>query len=423
MPITYGGEPCVDPASAARQCGEMGVPTGRWLYKANRFCLPLGRTPGSGQLLMARSSVNKLDLNSWADLVFQSKDDEQIKIPRVLVTRCECVTPGVRDDENALMLLEIADRRQSLLQVPVDKGYNLTKQDDPGVDYYYATLHPDAHAPWSWKGLVNDLARAAVGREIGDLPYQPSEPPENWNFYGAYAWDALNDVLDRLCCAVAYLPKDADDFKIVELGAPDQKHEDALRQLDDMRLWDYEPKELTFANVPAQLWVRFTRLPWPGDGSSPYVFKVRDAPDTVQTPVAGQSVLIVPDDASALVDDENNVVADEGLDARADERRDKVYQALIAANKPLYRVYAGFQGIDGILPGPQVHAVEWFDFGSDLTSTHGGQRTGVYRGGQWAPTGAGMAPKRRAARIRCVDSDGDGKPDDLRINWAAEPSD
>src|SRR5207253_2170133 len=92
-----------------------------------------------------------------------------------------------------------ADRRVLLPRVSLDRAYNLRNQDGSG--FFAATTN--GGTPWTWADLFADLT-ADVGAIT--LPYTPDGTPENRNFYGKSAWDAVNAVLADLACAARWDP-------------------------------------------------------------------------------------------------------------------------------------------------------------------------------------------------------------------------
>jgi hypothetical protein len=365
--ITLGGKACQDPRPLYLQCLEQGLPTGDWWGRANRFLVPRGPEPSRGTLLMQRRDLDALDLNAAHTLVF---DDGVQRAEFKLISVAappKCVTPGLRGDLPAHYAVEVCDRRARLATVPVDKGYNF-KPASGGTDYL--TESTDGGTPWTWATMAADL-ESALGINAGVFPFTPAGTPEQFTFYSSFAWAALNTVAAAMGMVVIYNPF-TDAFSYVELGAADAALTAALAAVDNVRLWDVDPKLPTLCRVPAKVRVRFPRLPAPADGSPPWYSIEKSPPGSVTTPLVTGSVEWVDGDMDAL-GATGTPTNDTDLQTRATEVAAKFYQSRLTGTDPLLRRYAGVQKAAGLLPGKRVHAVAWLDVG-------GGMVTEVYRG-------------------------------------------
>lgn len=363
MPITFGGQPCVDPKELFDLCLAQRLPMDAWFRKANSFRSERGPNPGTGTLLLSRASLNALgDLNAVKTLVFDDSRNK-VTLQKISVTNCTCVTPGVRSDKYAAYAVSIADRRIQLKLVPAGTNYNV--RDSSGTGYQTNSLN--AGVAWTWQQMVDELT-GFLGIGSLTLPYAPDGVPENYEFWNAYAWDSLNLIVGRLGCAVSYNAF-TDTFAIVEVGATDAAHVQAVADIDKFRVWDTDPLALPAATLPASVNVVYPIFPPPTDGSTPYDLTTVSLATT--SPYTGTIVYIHGDLGSP-------VTAGQNFATRAAERAAKFYQAYSdGVINPLQRVYAGVQTSAGLFPGKRVKGIAWYDFGS----AEGGLKTEVYRGG------------------------------------------
>jgi hypothetical protein len=280
----------------------------------------------------------------------------KITAPAIVVSgtpRCAC--PGLRADKAAVYLVPIADRRFLLKKKPIDRGYNVLSSD--GSDYL--TESKDGGSDWTWQTMVDDIVDTHLGLPTMTLPYTPDGTPEDFAFYGMSAWDALNAVMTTLSCSVVY-DLEEDTFSVVEVGAEDGRRD-----------WDADPVPVTFARVSAKARVRFTRVPAPDDGSSPYYTIDKDPPASAGTTATGTVEWLEGGmDALGATGTPTN---DAALQTRATEVASKYYQSLLTGTDPLLRRYAGIRTAAGLRPGRRVQAIVWQDLGQ-------GWLTEVYRG-------------------------------------------
>jgi hypothetical protein len=373
MAITLGGYPAVDPRSLYDWCLKHKVPVDTWWTKANGFNCPIGPGPGTGHLLLTKKNLDRLDKNAQHDLAFNDFR-KKVTLKNLVIGAERCVTPGLRGDPAATYLVDLYDRRQLLRLVAIDTEYNrLDCAGDPNGDVPSGSgcsgSGPDPDL-WEWDQMVCDIwgMMPGLGAYPG-LPFSPHDYPQNLTFYATYAYDALNAVLDRIGCALTYNPI-ADTFGIVQVGEDDSAVEAALREIDHLRNFDFEPVTgITLGTVPAKVRVRFRRYPAPRQNGNPWHTDELRAPEWVGGTFAEGSSAIIDDDMPAVGstgEPENSLV----LSRRARERRDDYYRMLVGG---LDRVFVGVQADERLLPGKQVKAISWRDIGRGIV-------TEVYRG-------------------------------------------
>ena len=88
------------------------------------------------------------------------------------------------------------------------------------------------------ESLWNAVGVALLGTYPG-LPFTPDGTPEGFSYYGSCAYDALNEVLDRLSCALQFDPL-TDAFSIGQMSGTDTDTTAALTSNDGERLADAE---------------------------------------------------------------------------------------------------------------------------------------------------------------------------------------
>lgn len=291
--------PCGDPAQLLASCNDVGLPVD-WFGKPNSFIIPEGRGPGYGWILLTKGQLDDLDLTKDHTLTFN--DDTTANPPRKLqkitILRAKCLTPGYSGDPNATFLCDVVDRRFFLAKIPVDKAFNLQNADGTG----YLTSSKNGGSAWTWQTLVHDLA-TTLGLGTQTLPFTPDAIPENFEFWGSWAWEALNTVLDRIACTVKY-DGEADTFSIIRQGVTTTATATAGAQLQNqlankgMKTWDNFWNEPARGNLPEKVRVLFARRPQPTTGASP-LYAV-DVTLTATTGVEAGTVVQLRNDLAAI---------------------------------------------------------------------------------------------------------------------------
>lgn len=389
MGVTFANRQCVDPSALHSFCLDHDLPADLWLGKANQFRVTRGREPGAGSILLLGDDLDTIDLTKSHTLKFVDEGGT-VQLRQVTLTQAFAVVPS---NAGTVYLCELADRRFHLARIPIDKGYNLRNAN--GDDYLSASLN--SGDPWTWAELIDDIwAELDLGVNAPSLPFTPHGTPENLAFFGGYAWDALNNVLDRLACEIIYDPTaDAEGtvytssnspWAIVRIGSADPETSSTLRRLKGDRTWDDYPNEPSRAWKPEKVRVLFRRFPEPTDGSSPFYAVEITPSETTSTGVVAGTVVTLHDDLSALgvtgTPSNSSTLANRAAERASDwERRRR------PDRNRIHRIYRDTQptGVDALTLS-NVGAVGFADLGNY-------SRTEIYTnpndaGATWRPSPA-----------------------------------
>lgn len=373
---TFAGLPLVDPPSALESCARLGLPT-EWLaWQPNQYVNVLGCHSGRGAILLTRRTLDALGLNAEHDLTFSLTADEvkggargpaSVTWKSLHVVLARCVTPGVRDDEKACCLVELADRRRLARPIPVDVAYNV-RSTPGGATYFSATLN--SGVAWTWAQMAQNLWES-IGL-LGSYPglgFSPDGTPENFDFRGWYGMDALECLLDRVGCALAW-DGQQDTFSVVRVGATDAAMADALASADSIRVLDDEFREPSLGRYPEKVRVLFGKSRTSADstGASPwYKLDVADPSGTPSGVQAGTCAILY-DDLQALYDGSGTLSNSAALATRAAERAGDFFRRLRLDR--LRRLYALPLG-GGLRPGAGLKAHRVGDRGAGLVTELG----------------------------------------------------
>lgn len=267
--------PCADPRPLLDYChlATPPLPTDWWddpTKRPNHFAIPLGRTPGSGFVLLRDQDLSDLDQTIDHTLTFRDAEGNERTLQKITFLKSRCITPGGAENDNSHFVCELVDRRWFLSRIPVDKAYNVSAAD--GLSYLASSLN--AGFAWTWQQLVQDLC-TTLGLGTQTLPFTPDSTPNNLIFWASFAWPALNDVLDRIACTVRYDPE-ADTFSIIRLGATTAAGAVAAQNLGNtlaaqqVQVWNSFWNEPARGRLPEKIRVVFSRRPQPTDGTSIY---------------------------------------------------------------------------------------------------------------------------------------------------------
>lgn len=389
MACTLGDLPCRDPKPVLDFLRRHSLPAA-WAGTANRFRLTLGREPGMGCVLMARADLDRLDQAALHDLTFSlQRGDVQgawtqplvCTVRNLLILRTEAVTPGLFQDPNECRLVYLADRRHLFRRVPIDAAYNVRRVPSDGSTlaekYWSTTLNSGALYTWTQIGsaLWSAVGTSRLGSYPG-LPFSPSGDADNFTFWQTSAWDALNDFLDRLGCAIRWNPF-TDAFTIVRLGVTDSAWDAALTRWEDYRIWegDHDEDGHRRARVP-----QYVRVLFPKNvvepGTSPwYAVDVTDASGYGSGVFETGTYQMVTDDLQAIYDETATLTNSSALSTRAAERAEDWFRQLHRAWVKDERVYGLPLSDVGLLPGARTRAITWEDLGEGWDwrrSGHGG---------------------------------------------------
>lgn len=352
--ILYNSKPCLDPRSLYRELIDRNLPVDTWFGKANSFICPLGESPGTGTILLTERQVNELSgVTSDASLEFIDSGTP-VTLQKIVFIHSECVTPTDDGNLDAVHVCHLADRRWHLAKVPINKAYNLRMED--GTDYETATKN--AGTAWTWTQMVSDIWTDAGLTSYPGLPFTPHGTPENFDFYGSFAWYALNHVLTRLACAVKYNPI-TDAFSIIRLGSNTSTQSAAITALErdtGQWVWDEYPVAAVRAGQPEKIRVLFEKLPVPTDGTA--TFSTEDVTLAATTGVVSGTYVTLHDDLSSL---SGNAAT---RTARAAERAADWLRRYQYFEYPYARVYDGFHGTKAMAClGETIGTIAWSDRG------------------------------------------------------------
>lgn len=313
--IIDGSVPCVDPSALYQHCVSANLPVD-WVGKANLFRVPMGRGPGTGGILLTDFQLSSLNLAVDHTLTFLDSSGNSRTLRKITILRGRVLTPGGPENDNCTFLCEVADRRHFLAKIPVDKAFNIPAAD--GLSYLASSLN--GGAAWTWQTMVSNLC-TTLGLSALTLPFTPHGVPENFLFWGSFAWEALNQVLDRLACTIRY-DIEADTFSIIRRGdtttstAIVAAQYTAALKTARYKLWDDYANEPNRGKYPEKIRVLFPRKPQPTDGTS--IFYTLDVPLTGVAGLEAGTYEILHDDLTAIgAGVPTNAVI---LNARATER-------------------------------------------------------------------------------------------------------
>jgi hypothetical protein len=395
--------------------------------KANSWFQPLGPEPGRGWVLMARGDVltilglgseqqKKLHLHLKETPVDGETEAADEEIVGVMIWRAGSVhEQGDTTDPNMLMLVELVDVTWLAEQGSIiGKSFNVRNPAPTGTDdadYFYSDTI-NSGSPYTYDSLckaiwdgestsdTNMSLQSLMQTEDNELewpglgsPNSVSGNPNDYTFPGVNRWQALHTILLHLFLSTARNPFTG-EFRIVELGANQEGLEDAEEQaVNDGRLtYDSNPMlnyNLINPNLPAiylnrniadygsptddsefsgsnnslitssiQYWLAEVY----NDAGGPV--RNHDYPDVYGTTKQGSGYLqtITWDDLPGYyTDDETATIPGTGTKPmdRAGHLAAGLIQALEADSGR--RIFSGF--LPNMLPGEQIKAVWWRDFG------------------------------------------------------------
>lgn len=385
--ITFGSVSAVEPLTALETCQRNNLPIDSWWGKPNSFTNPLGGKPGQGWLLISRANLNAINLNASHNLVMSLDKTEVAGAASGqswsvthknlhIASEPVCITPGLRDDEKACYLVEIADKRRLCRQTLMNWAYNQRRSAPNSSDYFNESLN--AGTAFTWSEMVEDVWDYIGPDLMGDypgLPFTPDGTPENFLFFGWYAIDALDIVLTRIGCALK-LDTQADAFSIVQLCDADEKtaHLTALERRDKLRVWDDNFVDVNYGRIPETLAVLFAVRSDESTttGESPYHEIAVDAVDVLDAAGEAEIAGFLEDTTAVILDDmtaawsEAGVTNQSALQSRAEERAEDFYRIIKAAH--LHRIYGVPLDDVGMRPGAWILWSRWGDRGRGLVT-------------------------------------------------------
>ncbi len=307
---------------------------------SNHFTNRIGVTPGTGEIILLRSQLDKIAINEARTLLVYDGDNNQREFPNIHIVRADCITPSIPGHPDAAYRVVVADRRRMWSLIPCDRGYNV--RATAGGSYEATTT--DSGTPWTWSGMLGDIWDLLNEGSLPALPTTPQGTPDGFAFYGQSCAQALGNVLDRLGWSLAWLPGD-DTWQFVELGAADSSFDSLATEMMQYRIDDDEPIDPGIGRYPGNVRVVFTNQPVVTGGKSPYTTIDVVAPAPNQDGEDASLTAIIHDDLPAIYSGATNTNASD-LTARANARAAEYFRDLREGGQHYRRIYSGVREFD-----------------------------------------------------------------------------
>ena len=266
----WGTFPLQNSERELANCAQKRFPVDWWnQYKPNRYTNAVGREPGYAHVLillrdLTRGSIN---LDEPATLKLGT-NEHSVTINNMYYVERTCITPGDDEDEDACYLVTLADKRivarwracnhsGTIKQRQYNMRAPASAVSGAANDYYRDTSN--GADPRTWQEIVNALAGDVdlFGATL-TLPYTPDPRPENLGFYGN-AWDALNDVIEKIGCGFAW-ESSAATASIVRPGDTQTGLAGFYTAWAKHKIFDSAPHRSERAWAPSQVFVNFPRI-------------------------------------------------------------------------------------------------------------------------------------------------------------------
>jgi len=377
MPASYGDQPCQDVAIAIKDTQRLGLSFEPWGRLANGYKCSLGVKPGEADILLTASQLlvlanNRPDfsITSPYSLVFESQG-EFVIIPTMSVVAAVTCHPSHADDPFALYHVRLADKRYLMAKYPLDRKYNI--RVTPTGPYVDDTI--DSGNAYTWASMIGDMWGYLPVAYAGICPTTENFPtdfvPENFDFEGWYALDAIGFVLDRLALALAFNPITG-QFSFVRPGDPQTDVANAIELYSNGNrlIDDAGPIEPVPGRIPASIRVQFPIQPLQAYGRDRYyTIDVADPDGSLET--LTNSIEFVVDDMPAMYQGLSTLTNLTDLQARATLRADEWYKERRSGISRMNKRFSG--ALSAMVPGSLTKCVWWRD---------GGQlaKVGIYDG-------------------------------------------
>lgn len=352
--------------------------------KANSYRCSTGRQPGTAYLLLKRSDVDTLDKTAGLTLSFTSTDLSAAPTQTTTQTfvglyfvEARRMLRGSEDDGNAAFLVKLQDVRRILaLSGAGGAQYNVRAA---GIGQKFLEATRNSSSDWTWSTMIGDLWSKLTGSLAGSvptLPFTPHGTPEDCDFTGVSAWEALHQVLDKLQMTTVYNPTDG-TFSIVSLGAAQSltvpaagggTEEVTLDEYAGPFTFNAEKQTGLTVEIPETIRVWFPTWhdlfgrswdqAWDGSWNTSRTAKYEDVA-TSQSGAKSGSIVDCWDDLSAEYNGDGTLQNDTDLSDRADEIAAKWLQN--ARITPRHKVVIGIDS--AVLPGSEIREVCWRQWG------------------------------------------------------------
>jgi len=351
MGMTFGGRPVLSSAHLAKQAKAL-----RFAIEIppNHFRNTLGVESGTGEILLLRSDLEALDLNTTHDLsFFDGTTKTRSTITTLHVVRAECLSPGAPADLGAVYRVQLADSRRRWPLKVLDAAYNL--RVTPTGNWADSTTVAGGGTPYTWAEMLGHIWEALDEGACPALPDTPDGTPEGFEFYGRDAATALGEVLNWLNWSLSRNPETG-VFTFVKPGASQTGLSDLESRLLQYRVDDATPVEPGYGRLPGKVKVLFRAQPTQAYGENPYVSRTVDAPAPARDGEDPELIALVHDDLPAEYQG-GTLMNGTDLDDRADARAVEYFREKRDGQTHLRRIYAGAQS--ELLTGNELRAVEF----------------------------------------------------------------
>lgn len=386
----FGIEAICDSKTAIDSCKFADLSTSEFLLKANSYHCPLGFDWGIGHILLLRSSLDKLDINTQYNLEFGLIDiNNQIISSEIfldlLILKAICITPGFENDPDALYYCELVDKRYLAKDVDINFQCNVIAPDDDNkgalleFPYYPGTTITPTTA-YSWNLAVKHIwdKNGKLGVYPG-LPIAPSGVPEGYQFIGMSSYEALRILLGHLSCTLLYNPFTG-IVTIIQIGSEDN-NEQLMESNREFLEFDKAPIQSSRGTIPESVMVYFANrkafYSQENSTSTSDQWIVNSWYRSPQTIALGltepETSISIWDDLTAIIDNDGNIINKGECDAKASVIANAYYEAINSDNNRLYRVY---NTLLDIVPGGKTKLVIWHCLGDQ---TDDGVKTTVIR--------------------------------------------
>ncbi len=352
--------------------------------KANSFTLIAGPHCGRGWVLLLQRDVKAIQTAAATFHTLKFKNEkESLSIGGLVIVRAERVTTGGAASATSLYLVEIADKRWLLERWadPVTKAFNLRRDMAPfdgGFgsvnNFWVQTLN--SGILWTWQTMLNELWLVNSTLHAGSdpsLPYTPHTNPDSFVFPGVSRWNAVDQVLRKLSCAVIYNPMAdaASAFTYAKLGTMQSGLSTAETKYRPQLKHDFEPLEFNATKVPSNITVILNRHqphndPYYKGSAAPFVNVTETA--TSVTGAIAPTALLVYDDLRYTYDYGDDTSGNPGIpQAQTNADASARIAELVANHKAdlqTVRQRRIYQGICADFRcGSQVKVIQWRHMG------------------------------------------------------------